>query len=141
MRPRSWLESFLAIAAPAGIAFGLGWKALTGEAAETSTLIGLVFGAVAGLIAAPKAAEIVVTRSFTDRQAFLTIIDTRLAELDLYPKTQLENFRTYETTPAGNFSLGFVSLSGIVKRVRVRLDGNQATIVGPRDVVSQLGAT
>jgi hypothetical protein len=141
MRPRSWLESFLATAAPAGLAFGLGWKVFTGEAPQTSTLLGLAFGVVVGLIAAPKAAEIVVTRPFTDRQAFLTGLETRLAELDLYPKTQLENFRTYESVPAGSFSLGFVSLSGIVKRVRIRLDANQATVVGPREIISQLGTT
>ncbi len=46
MRPRSWIESFLAIAALGGLAFGLGWKLFTGDPAQDSALIGLAFGAL-----------------------------------------------------------------------------------------------
>lgn len=138
MRPRTWIESFLWVAAAGGIAFGLGWKLLTDTPAETSTLIGLAFGVVVGLVAASKMAELVVHRQFSDRAAFLAELETDLAQLDLLPKTKLENFLAFESTPAGSFSLGPVGLNGMVKRVRVRIDGNQATIVGPREIVREL---
>jgi hypothetical protein len=139
MRPRSWLESFLAIAALGGLAFGAGWATFTGAPADESTLLGLVFGAIAGLVGAPKFVETSVTKTFTNRTEFLKRLETRLAELELLPTTQLEDFRVYKSESAGSFSLGPVSTSGIIHRVRVKLEEDRAVLVGSRSILDQLG--
>jgi len=138
MRPRPWLDSFLLVAALAGLAFGLGWKTFTGDPADTSTLIGLAFGVVVGLVAAPKMVETTMAKSYADRAEFLQSLETQLAGLDIYPATQLENFRVYKSEAAGSFSLGPVSASGIIQRVRVQLDTGTAVLVGPSSVLDQL---
>ena len=139
MRARTWFESFLAIAALGGLAFGAGWKTFTGDPADTSTLIGLAFGVLAGLFGAPKFVETRITKHFTNRPEFLERLDTRLAELELLPVTELENFRVYKSEAGGSFSLGPVSTSGIVHRVRVKLEDGTATLVGSRSILDQLG--
>jgi hypothetical protein len=101
VRARTWFESFLAIAALGGLAFGLGWKTFTGEPADTSTLIGLAFGVVAGLVGAPKFVEVSITKPFTNRTEFVKRLDTRLAELELLPVTELDDFRVYKSEAGG----------------------------------------
>lgn len=139
MRPRTWLEGFLLIASVGGLAFGLLWKLATDTPAEESTLLGLGFGVIAGAIGAGNLAEYVVTVDVPDRASFLVSLTTCLAEQDLYPVTELENFRVYESKPEGTVSLGPVTLRGIVRRVRVKLEGTTATIVAPKGVLTHLG--
>jgi len=140
VKPRGAAESFLTVFALGGLSFGILWKLFTGDPADVSTLIGLAFGAVAGLIAAPKLTETTVVRQVEDPSTFLESLGTELAERDIYPTTAaLAHFRLYESKAAGSFSLGPVSVGGIIKRVRLKLEGQQVTIVGPRSVLSELG--
>jgi hypothetical protein len=139
VKPRGWLESFLLLAAPGGIAFALGWKLLTGESTQASTTIGILFGIVIGLISASKITEAALSFPIPDRTQFLTSLNTRLAELDIYPSTDLESFKVYESKSAGSFSLGPVSLNGFVQRVRVKLEGGTVTVVASRQLIKELG--
>jgi hypothetical protein len=138
MRPRGALESFLLVAAPAGIAFGLLWTTLTDTPAPESSVIGLIFGAIMGIFGVRKFTEVVVNAPIGDQSSFIERLKTAAAANDLQLKSETADFFMFENTPAGSFSLGPVSLSGTVKRLRVRLAGGQATIVGPRETINEL---
>jgi hypothetical protein len=141
VRPRGWLEAFLIVAAPSGLAFGIGWKVLTDTPAQDSTVIGLVFGAIVGLIGAAKYREEQVIRTVADPATFVSHVHDRLVELGFQLGAETASYRFYQTASQGSFSLGAVSLPGLQRRVRLKVDGSAVTIVAPRDVIAALATT
>jgi hypothetical protein len=139
MKPRGPAESFLAVAAISGLLFGAMWKVFTGDPAQDSTLIGLAFGVVAGLFSVGRITETSKQVAVSDRDQFLAGLVTKLAEQGYFAKTELENYRLFETVPEGSFSLGPLSLNGWVDRVRISMSENSATVVGPRQTLAALG--
>jgi hypothetical protein len=139
MHRRTKTECFILVAAILGIVFAVGFKALGGAGATGSVYAGAAFGVVMGAIAAPKMEEIEVTRDVEDSSTAIASLETKLAEMDVFPKTAVGPIRVYESEAAGSFSLpGGISVPGFTNRVRVRADANRLTIVGPRSVVSKL---
>ncbi len=135
LRPRGWLEAFLIVAAPTGIAFGLLWKTLQDDSAQASTLTGLAFGAILGLVGAAKFKEERVVIPTSDAVASVQTIHDRLVELEFVLAAETPTFRAYETQSQGSFSLGAVSLPGLRRRARLKVEGSSITIVAPSDVV------
>lgn len=140
MKPRGAVESFLVVAAISGLAFGAMWKVLTGEPAETSTLIGIAFGVAVAAFSVGKLTEVSQRVALTNHAQFAEALQGRLAELGFFAKTELPTYRLYESVPEGTLSLGPLSTSGLVNRVRVSFDPNGATVVGPRFVLDELVA-
>ena len=138
MRRRSWFEAWLTIAAVSGIAFGLGWKALTDTPASDSALIGLAFGAILGLIGASRFAEVQAVGAVSNPQAFLAATNDRLVELGFAKSAETPTFRLYETASQGSFSLASVSIPGLRRRARIKIENGSATIVAPAEVVASL---
>jgi hypothetical protein len=141
MKPRGPVMSFATPAALGGIAFALGWKALTGDSTNESTTLGIIFGLALGAVGVAKLTESAVVVPVADKTAFLRALETQLAALDILPATQLENYKLYESKSAGSFSLGPVSVNGIIERVRVQFDDARATLVATKTVLRKLRLT
>ena len=140
MKPRGAVESFLVVAAISGLAFGAMWKVFAGAPAETSTLMGLAFGVLVAAVMVGKLTEVSRRVALSDHAQFAEALQGRLAELGFFAKTELPTYRLYESVSEGTLSLGPLSTSGLVNRVRVSFDPDGATIVGPRFVLDELGA-
>jgi len=139
MKPRGAVESFLAVAAIGGLAFGLMWKVFMGDPAETSTLIGLMFGVAVAALSVRKLTEVSWRIPLSDHAQFSAAVQSRLAELGFFAKTELPTYRLYESVSEGTLTLGPLSTGGLVNRVRLSFDRDGVTIVGPRFVLDELG--
>jgi hypothetical protein len=142
VKRRSAGESFILVAALAGIAFAVGWSALGGSGGgKGGVFAGAAFGIILGAIAAPKMAEVQIVQTFPDQDDYIRRLDIALSELYV-PRTSPDGapLRVYESESEGSFSLPGVSIPGLTKRVRVRIDGNKATLVGPKGILSELGS-
>jgi hypothetical protein len=138
MRPRTWFEAWLMIAAIPGLAFAVGWIAFTDTSKSDSALIGLAFGALIGLIGASRYAEVRHVGPVSNAQTFLAAAHERLVENGFAKSAETATFRLYQTESQGTFGISGVNIPGFRRRARIKIENGSATIVASRDIVTAL---
>lgn len=139
MEPKGFLGTWVTIFALTGLPFGVLMTTVGGAEAEEGMAAGLGFGVLFGACMAPMMMSVKVRLPVAERHTFVGALNLSMAELAYHPKTQAGDYIIFEAASAGNFKLGPLSLTpSSFFTVFVQLDGDAATVVGPRQTVRKL---
>jgi len=139
MEPKGFLGTWVTIFALTCLPFGVMMSTVGGMETEEGLAAGFMFGVLFGAAMAPLMMSVKVRLPLVDRQAFLSNLNVSMAELAYHPKTQAADYVVFEAVSAGAYKLGPLSLApSSYFTVFVQLDGDGASIVGPRQTVRKL---
>jgi len=139
MEPKGFFGTWITIFALTGLPFGVLMSTVGGVETDEGLAAGFMFGVLFGFAMAPLMMSVKVELRFADRQVFLSRLNVNMAELAFHPKSQTADFVIFEAVSAGAYKLGPLSLApASYFTVFVQLDGDVASIVGPRQTVRKL---
>ena len=139
MDPKGFFGTWLTIFALTGLPFGVLMTTVGGAELEEGMAAGFGFGVLFGACMAPLMMSVRVQLPFAERHAFLGALNLSMAVLAYHPKTQSGDYIIFEAASFGNYKLGPLALTpSSFFTVFVQLDGNSATVVGPRQTVRKL---
>lgn len=139
MEPKGFFGTWITIFALTGLPFGVLMSTFGGMTTDEGIAAGFAFGVLFGVVMAPMMMSIKVRIPMTDRTEFVSKLNVTMAELAFHPKTQSAGYIIFEAVSAGAYKLGPLALTpASFFTVFVQLDGDAASIVGPRQTVRKL---
>jgi hypothetical protein len=135
--PRSYAGTAIMIGAITALPFAVLWSWLFaamqdqsfGEILPFGLLAGLLFGLVFGLTMAAVFKAETASVAVSDKQHFISTVNSALSQFGYTPASQFDDFFTYKPS----FQAGLVAGT-----ISVQLTEQQAVIVGPKIYVNKL---
>ena len=139
MDPKGFFGTWVTIFALTALPFGVLMTTVGGAEVEEGMTAGFGFGVLFGACMAPLMMGVRIRLPVAERHAFIAALNLSMAELAYHPKTQSGDYIIFEAASAGNYKLGPLALTpSSFFTIFVQLDGDSATVVGPRQTVKKL---
>jgi hypothetical protein len=137
--PSSYSNVFAYLAAIPGLIFAIGMAALTKESIGVWIVAGALFGLVIAAIGTPRLVGDSTVIPFSNRDEFVANLNVAGAQSGYEPDATVNDFLTYAPNEKSTYSIGPVKLApaGFL-RLGVQLESGQATLVGPKSLLTQL---
>jgi hypothetical protein len=137
--PSSYSNVFAYLTAIPGLVFAIGMAALTQESVGVWIVAGALFGLLSAAIGTPRLVGETTVIPFSDRDEFVARLNVAGAQSGYEPDTTAHDFLTYAPNEKSTYSIGPVKLApaGFL-RLGVQLEAGQATLVGPRSLLTKL---